>query len=122
MIFNVRLMETGKYQAVVTAMDYLSSMDDVAEIEAALKSRLGDRKRASVILDLICPNGLSFNRFISADFNDGRLDEDSVDVVNPDEVDAQLQQQQIEFFRNSGVLLRSVLSRDAAQTLLAGAH
>ena len=106
----------------MTAMDYLSSMADVAEIEAALKSRLGDRKRASVILDLICPNGLSFNRFISADFNDGRLDEDSVDVVNPEEVDAQLQRQQIEFFRNSGVLLRSVLSRDAVQTLLAGAH
>lgn len=30
----------GKYQAVVTAMGYLSSMDDVAEIEDALKSRL----------------------------------------------------------------------------------
>ena len=33
----------------MTAMDYLSSMDDVAEIEAALKSRLGERKQASVI-------------------------------------------------------------------------
>ena len=106
----------------MTARDYLSLMDDVAEIEAALKAGLGDRKRASVILDMICPNGLSFNRFISEDFNNGRLDEDSVDIVSPEEVDAQLQQQQIEFFRNSGVLLRSVLSRDAAQTLLAGAH
>ena len=121
-MFDVRLTGAGKYLAVVTAMDYLSSMDDVAEIEAALKARLGDRKRASVILVMICPNGLSFNRFISADFNNGRLEEDSVDIVSPYEVDAQLQQQQIEFLRNSGVLLRSVLSRDAAQTLLAGAH
>lgn len=38
-MFNVRLMSHGKYQAVVTAMGYLSSMDDVAEIEDALKSR-----------------------------------------------------------------------------------
>lgn len=121
-MFDVKLTGTGNYQAVVTAMDYLSSMDDVAEIEAALKARLGDRKRASVILDMICPNGLSFNRFLSVDFNNGRLDEDSVDIVSPEEVDAQLQQQQIEFFRNSGVLLRSVLSRDAARTLLAGVH
>ena len=29
----------GKYQVVVTAMGYLSSMDDAAEIEDALKSR-----------------------------------------------------------------------------------
>ena len=70
----------GKYQVVVTAMGYLSSMDDVAEIEDALKSRW------------------------------------------PEKVEAQLQRQQIEFFRNSGVLLRSVLSRDAVQILLAGAH
>lgn len=103
-------------------MDYLSSMDDVAEIEAALKSRLGEKKRASVILDLIYTNGLSFNRFISADFNNGKLDEDSVDIVKPEKVNAQLQQQQIEFFRHSGVLLRSVLSRDAVQILLAGVH
>lgn len=39
-MFDVRLMSHGKYQAMVTAMDYLSSMDDVAEIEGALKSRL----------------------------------------------------------------------------------
>lgn len=121
-MFDVRLTGTGKYQAVVTAMDYLSSMDDVGEIEAALKLRLGKRKRASVILDLICPNELSFNRFISADFNNGKLDEDWVDIVKPEKGDVQLQQQQIEFFRNSGVLLRSVLSRDAVQILLAGAH
>lgn len=56
------------------------------------------------------------------DFNNGKLDEDSVDIVKLEKVDAQLQQQQIEFFRNSGVLLRSVLSRDAIQILLAGAH
>ena len=103
-------------------MDYLSSMDDVAEIEAALKSRLGERKRASVILDLICPNWLCFNRFISADFNDGKLDEDCVDIVKPEKVDAQLLWQQIEFFSNSGVSLRSILSRDAVQILLAGVH
>ena len=121
-MFDVRLMGGGKYQAVVTAMDYLSSMDDVAEIEAALKSRLGEKKRASVILDLIYTNGLSFNRFISADFNNDKLDEDSVDIVKPEKVNAQLQQQQNEFFRHSGVLLRSVLSRDAVQILLAGVH
>lgn len=40
-MFDVRLIGGGQYQAVETAMDYLSSMDDVAEIEAALKSRLG---------------------------------------------------------------------------------
>lgn len=39
-MFDVRLMSHRKYQAVVTAMGYLSSMDDVAEIEDALKSRL----------------------------------------------------------------------------------
>lgn len=39
-MFDVRLTGAGKYQVVVTAMDYLSSMDDVAEIEDALKSRL----------------------------------------------------------------------------------
>lgn len=55
-MFDVRLTGTGKYQAVVTAMDYLSSMDDVGEIEAALKSRLGERKRTLVILDLIYKN------------------------------------------------------------------
>lgn len=38
-MFDVRLMSLGKYQAVMTAMDYLSSMDDVAEVEDALKSR-----------------------------------------------------------------------------------
>lgn len=75
-----------------------------------------------MILDLICQNGLSFNRFMSADFNNGKLDEDSVDIVKPEKVDVQLQQQQIEFFRNSGVLIRSVLSRDAVQTVLAGTH
>lgn len=46
----------------------------------------------------------------------------SVDIVKPEKVDVQLQQQQIEFFRNSGVLIRSVLSRDAVQTVLAGTH
>ena len=46
------------------------------------------KKRASVILDLIYPNGLSFNRFISADFNNGKLDEDSVDIVKPEKVNA----------------------------------
>lgn len=121
-MFDVRLMGDGKYQAVVTAMDYLSSMDDMAEIEDALKSGLGKRKCVLVILDLICPNGLSFNRFISVDFNNGKLDEDSFDIVKPEKEDVQLQQQQIEFFRNSGVLLRSVLSRDAVRILLAGAH
>lgn len=45
MMFDVRSRGDGKYQAVVIAMDYLSSMDDVAEIGAALKSRLEERKR-----------------------------------------------------------------------------
>lgn len=118
-MFDVRLMRTGKYRAVVTAMDYQSSMDDVEEIETALKARLGDRTCSSVILDMICPNGLSSNRFLSANFDHGKLNEDSVDIVNPKDVDAQFQKEQIEFFRHSDVLHRSVLSRTAARALLA---
>lgn len=39
-MFDVRLMSHGKYQAVVTATGYLSSMDDVAEIECEFRSQL----------------------------------------------------------------------------------
>ena len=52
-MFDVRLTGAGKYQALMTARDYLSLMDDVAEIEAALKASKEDRRRASGILDSI---------------------------------------------------------------------
>ena len=68
---------------------------------------------------MICPNELSTHGFLPPDFNHGKLNEDSVDIVNLKDVDAQLQKEQIEFFRHSDVLLRSVLSRTAAQALLA---
>ena len=118
-MFDVREIAGEKYRAIVTAMDYQSSLDDLEAIEAELRNRFGNVGRIQVLIDLICPNGLSSNRFASAYFDGEKLDEDSLVTMSSDDVDPLLRRQQVEFFRMTGVLAGSVLSRSARQTLLA---
>ena len=118
-MFNVRALDHGSFQASVTAMSYESSLDDLQQIEQTLRELLGGARYASVVWDLLCTNGLSWNRFLVARFDGGRFDLSSFKDLPESEIDEKIIQEQKSFFRESGALENSVLSKEQVNSVLA---
>lgn len=117
-MFNVRAIDHGGFQAIVTALSYESSLDDLQYIEQVLRELFGSDRHASVIWDLLCTNGLSWNRFLSASFDGRRFDLSSFKALPESEVDEKIIHDQKVFFRESGALENSVLSKEQIKSIL----
>ncbi|GEM_PF-1874072 len=113
MMFNVRALQSGKYGAIATALDYESSLDELPNIEIDLKKHLGAGNKAKVIFDLLCPNGLGLNRFFQGDFDGDRIDLNSIENLPIQDLDEHLLQEQKKLFWETGILKNSVLSQKA---------
>ena len=117
-MFNVRAIDHGGFQAIVTALSYESSLDDLQYIEQVLRELFGSDRHASVIWDLLCTNGLSWNRFLSASFDGRQFDLSSFKALPESEVDEKIIHDQKVFFRESGALENSVLSKEQIRRIL----
>lgn len=118
-MFNVRSLDHGGFQAIVTALSYESSLDDLPQIEQELRELFGVARYAVVVWDLLCPNGLSWNRFLSARFDGKQFDLSSFKALPESEIDEKIIQEQKFFFRESGALEHSVLSKEQIKNILA---
>lgn len=118
-MFNVRALNHGSFQAVVTAMSYESSLDELDEIEQQLRELLGESRCTCVLWDLLCPNGLEWNRFLSAQFDGCHFDMSSFKVLPISEIDKTIIQEQKIFFQENKVLEKSILSKEQIKSVLA---
>ena len=119
-MFNIRQLNShSKSIAIVTAISYENPLSSLSEIEQELVCLLGKKVDGEVIFDLVCSNGLEWNRFLSLQLKNGSFDYNSASVLNNTELPSQLMDEQVSFLsKNPDYLKNSVLTPDEIQQLV----
>lgn len=99
--------------AIVTAIGYENPLSSLSEIEHELTCLLGQELNGEVIFDLVCSNGLEWNRFLSLQVKNGSFDYNSVSILDKTDFISQLFDEQAYFLSNNLHYLQdSVLTSD----------
>ncbi|MCU5076830.1 type II toxin-antitoxin system RnlB family antitoxin [Bacillus cereus] len=77
---NFEIVKTDlEYPIVIYSLSYVSPLGKIPVIEKKLESYKG-----KVLFDLLLSNGFASNRYIEAEFNEGKFLTDSFRAVEPD--------------------------------------
>ena len=120
-MFNIRVvgLQSGTI-AIVTAISYESPLSSLPEIEQELASLLGDNSNGEVLFDLVCSNGIEWNRFISFQIKDGAFQLNTASVIDPCKIPMQLLEEQASIFTKNPQYIRdSVLTLDEITHIIA---
>jgi len=77
-------------KAVVMATGYENPLSSVNEIETKLTDLLGQNENGKILFDLLCANGLEWNRFVTLEIKYGRIMLDSAKIIDEQEIPAQI--------------------------------
>lgn len=72
------------------ATGYENPLSSVNEIEAKLTDLLGQNENGKILFDLLCANGLEWNRFVTLEMKYGRIMLDSAKIIDEQEIPAQI--------------------------------
>ncbi|MGI2128799.1 type II toxin-antitoxin system RnlB family antitoxin [Shewanella oncorhynchi] len=113
-MFNIRPLDLGSSSiAIVTAIGYESPLSSLFDIEHELTCLLGKELNGEVIFDLVCSNGLEWNRFMSLQVKNGSFDYNSISILDKTDLLPQLIDEQAFFLSNNLHYLQdSVLTFD----------
>lgn len=113
-MFNIRHLDSSpNWVAIVTAIGYENPLSSLSDIERELTGLLGRDLNGEVIFDLVCSNGLEWNRFMSLKVNNGSFDHNSVSIMEQSKLSTQLLDEQACFFgSNLHYLHGSVLTSE----------
>jgi len=81
---------SGSLKAVVMATGYENPLSSVNEIETKLTDLLGQNENGKILFDLLCANGLEWNRFVTLEMKYGRIMLDSAKIIDVQEIPAQI--------------------------------
>ena len=81
---------SGSLKAVVMATGYENPLSSVNEIETKLTDLLGQNENGKILFDLLCANGLEWNRFFTLEMKYGRIMLDSAKIIDVQEIPAQI--------------------------------
>lgn len=81
---------SGSFKAVVMATGYENPLSSVNEIETKLTELLGQNENGKILFDLLCANGLEWNRFVTLEMKYGRIMLDSAKIIDVQEIPVQI--------------------------------
>lgn len=81
---------SGSLKAVVMATGYENPLSSVNEIETKLTELLGQNENGKILFDLLCANGLEWNRFVTLEMKYGRIMLDSAKIIDVQEIPVQI--------------------------------
>lgn len=81
---------SGSLKAVVMATGYENPLSSVNEIETKLTDLLGQNENGKILFDLLCANGLEWNRFVTLEMKYGRIMLDSAKIIDVQEIPAKI--------------------------------
>lgn len=121
MMFSIRNLVGTKYLAIVTATSYETPLSEISEITKSLKEQYGLNSEGEVFFDLLCSNGLEFNRFLTMFFDGQDLRVETARVLSVSDVEDSIKKAQTSFFRQSEEILNnSILTADQIRQILCG--
>lgn len=120
-MFNIRIVDIQSGTiAIVTAISYESPLSSLSEIEQELASLLGYNANGEVLFDLVCSNGIEWNRFISLQLKDGAFQINTASVIDPCKIPQKLLEEQASIFtRNPQYIRDSVLTLEEMTHIVA---
>ena len=117
-MFEIRQESVGPYNAVVTATNYENPFEDLAEVAAELRAKMGNGHML-VLFDLLCSNGDERNRFYKGTYENGKFDLQSFGMLSSRELDRNFLIDQIKFLIRKDAFSDSVLTPREQKRLLA---
>ncbi|WGA71694.1 type II toxin-antitoxin system RnlB family antitoxin [Enterobacter hormaechei] len=110
---------SGSLKAVVMATGYENPLSSVNEIETKLTDLLGQNENGKILFDLLCANGLEWNRFVTLEMKYGRIMLDSAKIIDVQEIPAQiLSKLTFTLLNHPEYLEASVLTHDDVRQVL----
>lgn len=120
-MFSVRNLQRDKYLAVVTATSYENPLSVISEVTECLIEKVGAKNKGEIFFDLLCSNGMEWNRFLSMSFDGKSLLVDTARVVSSADVEQHIKDGQTAFFKHSRhILYNSILTSDQIKLVLNG--
>lgn len=103
--YDVKKINDKWYSYIIFSTSYEDPFDDIEYIEKELNTFSG-----KVLFDLLLSNGLSSNRFVEAQFENGHFDTSSFKVLK--DINDELKSEIAKFYmENQHVLDNSILNR-----------
>lgn len=100
-MFDIRLIDNGfGFEAIVTAIGYESPLSALSGIEGELRV-LDNSLTGTVVFDLVCSNGLEWNRFMVMNIKDGSFVFSTLHVVEQSQIPSWLLEHQAVIFKNN---------------------
>lgn len=102
----------NEYPYIVFSTSYINPLEEIEEIEKEMEFQF----QGKVLFDLLLSNGLTSNRFLEAEFWDGKFQYTSIKPVN--NLDNLIKKESIHFYRENIELLQNSVLPNAHKFLI----